>query len=192
MKYLNAKQVLAVLECARENSTRDWAMLLLTFRHALRSREVRNLKLADVSLTDGTIRIARAKGSISGVQTLEAHKGEPTMDEFVALRAWMKKRVEDGSKILFPSQKGGALTRMQLLRLFKQYATVAGIPEGLAHPHVLRHSLCSIMAEQHSDIYAIQRKAGHKNISNTMIYTHVSDKQADTACREALMTAFGK
>jgi site-specific recombinase XerD len=190
MKYLNAKQVLAVLEAARENSTRDWAMFLLTFRHALRSREVRQLKLSDITLTDGTIRIERAKGSISGVQTLDAHKGEPTLDEFVALRAWFKERVEDGSKVLFPSQKGGMMTRMQFLRLFKQYAAAAGIPDELAHPHVLRHSLCSIMAEQHSDVYAIQRKAGHKNISNTMIYTHVSDRQADAASREALMTAF--
>ena len=82
------------------------------------------------------------------------------------------------------------MTRMQLLRLFWKYAEIAGIPEELAHPHVLRHSICSIMAEQHSDIYAIQRKAGHKNISNTMIYTHVSDRQADSACREALMSAF--
>jgi type 1 fimbriae regulatory protein FimB len=176
VKYLNAKQVLAVLEAARANSTRDWAMLLLTFRHALRSREVRQLKLSDISLTDGTIRIERAKGGVSGVQTLDAHKGEPTLDEFVALKAWLKERAEDGSKVLFPSQKGGAMTRMQLLRLFKQYATAAGIPDELAHPHILRHSVCSIMAEQHSDIYAIQRKAAHKNISNTMIYTHISDK----------------
>lgn len=190
MKYLGAKQVLAVLEAARGNSTRDWALFLLIFRHALRSREARQLKLADIHLTDGTIRIERAKGSVSGVQTLDGHKGEPTLDEFVALKAWLKERVEDGSKILFPSQKGGMMTRMQLLRLFKKYATVAGISEELAHPHVLRHSICSIMAEQHSDIYAIQRKAAHKNISNTMIYTHVSDQQADASCREALMAAF--
>ena len=68
MKHLNAKQILAVLEAARENSTRDWCLFLLTFRHALRSSEVRNLKLSDISLTDGTIRIERAKGSVSGVQ----------------------------------------------------------------------------------------------------------------------------
>jgi site-specific recombinase XerD len=190
MKYLNAKQVLTVLEVARENSTRDWAMLLLTFRHALRSSEVRGLELTDINLIDGTIRVERKKGSVSGVQTLDAHKGEPTMDEFVALKAWMKERVEDGSKVLFPSQKGGTMTRMQLGRLFKQYALAAGIPEVLAHPHILRHSLCSIMAEEHADIYAIQRKAGHKNISNTMIYTHVSDRQADEASRAALMAAF--
>jgi DcmR-like sensory protein len=36
----------------------------------------------------------------------------------------------------------------------------------------------------------IQQRAGHKNISNTMIYTHVSDQQASDACRESLMTAF--
>jgi site-specific recombinase XerD len=190
MKHLNAKQVLAVLEVARENSTRDWAMFLLTFRHALRSHEVRTLKLGDINLTDGTIRVERVKGSNSSVQTLEAHKGEPTLDEFVALKAWLKERAEDGSRVLFPSQKGGRMTRMQLLRLFKQYAAAAGVPDELAHPHSLRHSLCSIMAEQHADIYAIQRKAGHKNISNTMIYTHVSDRQADESARAALMAAF--
>ena len=190
MKYLNAQQVLAVLEAARDNSNRDWCLFLLTFRHALRSSEVRKLKLSDINLADGTIRIERAKGSISGIQTLDAHRGEPTLDEYVALRTWLKERVEDGSKVLFPSQKGGMMTRMQLGRLFKQYAAAAGIDSARAHPHILRHSLCSVMAEEHADLYAIQRKAGHKNISNTMIYTHVSDKQADASCREALMAAF--
>ncbi len=190
MKHLESEQILSLLRAAREHSTRDWAMLLLTFRHALRSSEVRGLKLSDINLTDGTIRIERAKGSDSGVQTLDAHKGEPTLDEFVALRAWLKERIEDGSKVLFPSQKGGMMTRMQLLRLFKRYATAAGVSEELAHPHVLRHSICSIMAAQHADIYAIQRRAGHKNISNTMIYTHVSDAQASEACHESLMAAF--
>ena len=35
------------------------------------------------------------------------------------------------------------------------------------------------------------KRAGHKNISNTMICTHVSDEQASDSCREALMIAFG-
>src|SRR3984957_6163375 len=187
MKYLNAKQVLAVLEAARENSTRDWALFLVIFRHALRSREARQLKLADIHLTDGTIRIERAKGSVSGVQTLDGHKGEPTLDEFVALKAWLKERVEDGSKILFPSQKGGMMTRMQFLRLFKKYAQAAGISSDLDNPHALRHALCSTMAAQHADVYAIQQRAGHKNISNTMIYTHISDGQASEATKDALM-----
>jgi site-specific recombinase XerD len=46
------------------------------------------------------------------------------------------------------------------------------------------------MAAKHADVYEIQQRAGHKNISNTMIYTHVSDEQAGESCREALMKAF--
>jgi len=79
---------------------------------------------------------------------------------------------------------------MQLLRLFRKYAVAAGVSRELAHPHILRHSLCSTMAVEHADVYAIQQRAGHQNISNTMIYTHVSDEQASESCREALMTAF--
>jgi site-specific recombinase XerD len=165
-------------------------MFLLTFRHALRSKEARELKLDDIDMNAQTIAVNRCKGSKSGVQALDRHKGEPLLDEVVALKAWFKERIEDGSKTLFPSAKGGVMTRMQFLRLFKEYALAAGVSAELAHPHILRHSLCSTMAEQHADIYAIQQRAGHKNISNTMIYTHVSDQQASDACRESLMTAF--
>jgi site-specific recombinase XerD len=187
---LSTEQVKAILKEARQHSTRDWCLFLLTFRHALRSQEVRQLKLADIDMTNGTVSISRVKGSKSSVQALDRHKGEPLLDSVLALRLWLKERVEDGSQVLFPSQKGGMMTRMQLLRLFKKYATTAGVSEGLAHPHILRHSLCTVMAEQHADVYAIQQRAGHKNISNTMIYTHVSDVQASEACREALMSAF--
>ena len=190
MKAITAAQVKAVLTAARESNTRDWCMFLLTFRHALRSREARELKLDDIDMNAQTIAVNRCKGSKSGVQTLDRHKGEPLLDEVVALKAWLKERIEDGSKTLFPSAKGGVMTRMQFLRLFKEYALAAGVPAELAHPHILRHSLCSTMAAQHADIYAIQQRAGHKNISNTMIYTHVSDQQASDACRESLMTAF--
>jgi type 1 fimbriae regulatory protein FimB len=187
---LSAEQVKAVLKEARLHSTRDWCLLLLTFRHALRSREARTLKLADIDLENSTITIARVKGSRSGVQSLDRHRGEPVLDEVLALRSWLRERAEDGSRILFPSQKGGAMTRMTFLRLFRKYAVAVGVSRELAHPHILRHSLCSTMAAEHADGYVIQQRAGHKNISNTMIYTHVSDEQASESCREALMTAF--
>jgi type 1 fimbriae regulatory protein FimB len=188
--YLQPEEVLRILKLARENSTRDWAMFLLTFRHALRSQEARQLRLSDIDLDNLTLTIARVKGSRSGVQSLDRHKGEPTLDEVLALKSWLKERVEDGSQILFPSQKGGMMTRMQLLRLFRQYARAAGVSADLDHPHALRHALCSTMASQHADVYAIQQRAGHKNISNTMIYTHISDQQASESCQAALMSAF--
>jgi type 1 fimbriae regulatory protein FimB len=191
MKALTVEQVKSVLREARKASTRDWAMFLICFRHALRSQEVRQLKLTDLDMENRTLTINRVKGGRSGVQALDRHKGEPLLDEVAALREWLRERTEDGSGILFLSQKGGMLTRMQLLRLFGRYAAAAGIPSDLDNPHILRHSLCTVMAEQHADVYAIQQRAGHKNISNTMIYTHVSDRQASDSCRSALMAAFG-
>ena len=190
MKALTTEQVKAILTAARESSTRDWCMLLLTFRHALRSQEVRQLKVSDVDLTNGSVSISRVKGSKSSIQALDRHKGEPLLDSVLAVRLWLKERKEDGSQVLFPSQKGGMMTRMQLGRIFKKYALAVGIHSDLAHPHILRHSLCTVMAEQHADVYAIQQRAGHKNISNTMIYTHISDRQAGDACKAALMSAF--
>lgn len=127
-KCLSPDKILDVLKAAREHSTRDWCLLLLCFRHAIRSSEVRELKITDLSLTDGTIRIERAKRSVSPVQTLDAHKAEPVLDEFVALRVWLKERREDGSGILFPSQKGGVMSRKQLLRILKKYAAAVGVP----------------------------------------------------------------
>ena len=94
--YLSPKDVLNILKVARDSSTRDWCMFLLTFRHALRSREARHLKIVDVNMENLTITIRRVKGSRSGVQPLDRHKGETTLDEIVALKAWLKERVEDG------------------------------------------------------------------------------------------------
>src|SRR5260370_16579586 len=190
MNTLSTEQVKAILKEARRCSTRDWCLLLLTFRHALRSKEVRQLKIGDIDLQTLSINIERVKGSRSGVQTLDRHKGEPLLDELLALRTWFRERVEDGSKVLFPSQKGGEMSRMQLLRIFRSYPLPTGVAPHLAHPPILRHTLCSVMAQQHADVYAIQRRAGHVNVANTIIYTHISDRQANESAQEALMAAF--
>jgi integrase len=62
---LSAEQVKAILKEARQHSTRDWCLLLLTFRHALRSQEARTLKLADIDLENSTIAIARVSARTS-------------------------------------------------------------------------------------------------------------------------------
>jgi integrase len=65
--------VKAVLKEARGSSTRDWCLLLLTFRHARRSAEVRKLKVSDIYMENLTITIKRVKGFRDGVQSLDRH-----------------------------------------------------------------------------------------------------------------------
>src|ERR1700732_4884114 len=122
MTYLTPEEILAVLKVARGRSVRDWAMILLAYRHGLRASEVCGLRLFDVDLKDGAISIQRLKGSMRTVQPLYTHRGQPLLDEVAALRSWLKVRPADGSGYLFTSQKGGRLDRTQYFRIFQSVA----------------------------------------------------------------------
>src|ERR1039457_6239583 len=143
MTILTPQETLALLKAARERSTRDWAMILLAYRHGLRASEVCGLKMADIDLKAGSISIQRLKGSMQTVQPLYPHRGQPLLDEMSALRCWLREHQSDGSDYLFTSQKGGKLDRTQFFRVFQVIAKTALLPFEKRHPHVLKHSLAS-------------------------------------------------
>src|ERR1019366_6059139 len=128
MTILTPQEILDLLKAARKRSPRDWAMILMAYRHGLRASEVCGIKLADVDLKSGSISIRRLKGSLFTVQPIYQHRGQPLLDETAALRAWLRKRTGDGSDYLFTSQKGGKLDRTQFFRNFQTVAESAGIP----------------------------------------------------------------
>src|SRR6202030_4667022 len=109
MVILSPQEMLALLKVAKNRSTRDWAMILLAYRHGLRASEVCGLKLADVDLKAGSMSIRRLKGSLHTIQPLYQHRGQPLLDEMAAIRSWLRTRKADGSNYLFTSQKGGKL-----------------------------------------------------------------------------------
>jgi len=129
-----------------------------------------------------TLAINRVKGGRSGVQALDRHKGEPLLDEVAAMYEWLRERTEDGSGILFLSQKGGMLSRMQLLRLFGEYAAGGrhsqrpGQParsaalalhgDGGATRRGLRHSTAGKTQEhlEHDDLHAYHRPSGVRQL----------------------------
>ena len=90
MVHLTPEELLAVLKAPRSRSARDWAMVLLAYRHGLRASEVCDLKLADADLKAGSVSIRRLKGSLHTVQPLYRHKGQPLLDEVAAVRAWLR------------------------------------------------------------------------------------------------------
>jgi len=183
------KELLAILKVAKAKSIRDWAMILAAYKHALRASETASLTLDD--LRGGCLDIRRKKGSLHTIQPLFPHKGEPLLDEVKALRAWMKVRPNDGSNALFVSQKGGALSREQVHRIFKAICEQAGIPKGKRHVHILKHSRATHLVGS-MDTALLRQLLGHKNIQNTIVYAHTSDKQACRAAMEAEMSAFRK
>jgi len=185
---LTTEELLAVLETAREHSTRDWALLVTIYRHGLRASEAAELRLDDIK--DGQLTVARVKGSLKTTQPICKHPGQPLLDEVKALREWLKVRPQDGSDAVFISRKGGHLTREQVYRIFRQHAEAAGLPESKQFVHVLKHSLASHLIAGNANLAMVQVALGHASLSSTQAYVHVSDAQAAEAGRRALMALF--
>jgi site-specific recombinase XerD len=190
MNILTPQEMLDLLKAARQHSTRDWAMILLAYRHGLRASEVCGIKLADLDLKTGSISIRRLKGSLHTVQPLYEHRGQPLLDEAAAIRAWLRKRVADGSDYLFTSQKGGKLSRIQFFRTFQKVAKEAGLSSEKRHPHVLKHSLASHLVVGNANLALIRQALGHRSINSTLAYIGTSDAQAAEALQKALMGLF--
>lgn len=190
MTILTPQETLALLKAARKRSTRDWAMILLAYRHGLRASEVCGIRLADMDLKAGSISIRRLKGSLHTTQPVYQHRGQPLLDETAALRAWLRKRQADGSDYLFTSQKGGKLGRTQFSRNFQKVAESAGLPIEKRHPHVLKHSLASHLVAGNVNLALVRQALGHRSISSTMQCIGTSDSQAAEALQKALMSLF--
>jgi site-specific recombinase XerD len=190
MTILSPQEMLDLLKAARKRSVRDWAMILMAYRHGLRASEVCGIKLADVDLKAGSISIRRLKGSLHTIQPVYQHRGQPLLDATAALRAWLRKRSADGSDYLFASQKGGKLSRIQFFRVFQMVAEIAGLPVEKRHPHVLKHSLASHLVAGNANLALIRQALGHRSIGSTMAYVGTSDGQAAEALQRALMGLF--
>lgn len=189
-EHLTPSEVQAVIKAAKVRSTRDWAMVLLAYRHGLRASEVCGLKLSDVDIKNESITLRRLKGSLKTVQPLYRHRGQPLLDEVHAMKAWLRERADDGSDYVFTSQKGGRLDRTQFFRIFQALATEAALPTEKRHPHCLKHSLGTHLVQRNTNLALVKQALGHKSISSTLRYTAVTDSQAAKAVSAALSDLF--
>src|SRR5947199_7213728 len=110
MIHLEPAEVLSVLRTAKIKGAREWAMIVVAYKHGMRASEVCNLRLDDLDMKNGSIVVERLKGSLRTTQAVTEHRGEPLLNEIKALREWLRQRPDDGSDYLFTSQKGGRLS----------------------------------------------------------------------------------
>lgn len=185
MQPLSRHELLAVLRAARENSRRDFCLILMAYAHGLRASEAAKLRLADLNIRDWTLRIERLKHSKTTVQTILPN-AERLLDERKAISEWLKFRPVLGP-YLFAKPNGGSLSRIQVYRLFRAYAEAAGLPDSRRSPHALKHSLAQHMVNERQDVARVQAALGHASISSSLQYFEVSATQADEARAAALM-----
>ncbi len=190
MIHLEPAEVLSVLRAARAKGVREWAMIVLAYKHGMRASEVCNLRLDDIDMKNGSIVVERLKGSLRTTQAVTDHRGEPLLNELKALREWLRERGDDGSDYLFTSQKGGRLDRSQFFRLFRAIAGEAGVPTEKQHPHALKHSIASHLVSANVNLALVKQQLGHKSINSTLRYVTTTDQQASKATTTALMNIY--
>jgi len=163
--------LLATPDVATVLGLRDRAMLETLYATGLRVSELTGLKLAQVSLDIGVVRVL-GKGSKERLVPL----GEEAI-------SWIKRYLETAriplaakgrTDAMFVTSRGGPLTRQAFWALLKRYAVKAGIPPATLSPHVLRHAFATHLLNHGADLRVVQLLLGHADITTTTIYTHVA------------------
>jgi integrase len=168
--FLTEAEIASVLQAARKgrHGVRNYAMVLLAYRHGLRVSELINVRVADLDLDTGHLFVRRLKGSLSTNHPLDG-------DEIRALRRWLRRRVNApccNSPLVFLSERG-PMTRQAFNYICAEIGERAKVPIRM-HPHVLRHSCGFALANKGSDTRVLQDYLGHRNINHTTIYTRTA------------------
>jgi integrase/recombinase XerD len=150
---------------------RDRAMLETLYATGLRVSELVGLKLSQVSLDMGVVRVL-GKGNKERLVPL----GEEAID-------WLKRycataRAELGgdakADAVFVTARRGPMTRQAFWQLIKRHAVKAGIARTALSPHTLRHAFATHLLNHGADLRVVQLLLGHADITTTTIYTHVA------------------
>ena len=176
-EYLTADEIgklLTAAKSATRNPVRDYAALLLMFRHGLRVSELCSIKLSDIDVKHKTFHVNRLKDCDSGPHDL--YNGESQ-----AVKAWLveraKMKVPADCDTLFVSERRRPLSRITMWHMIGLVAKAAGLAHLDIHPHMLRHSCGYALVNKGTDIRIIQGYLGHKAISSTVRYTTLDSRR---------------
>jgi integrase/recombinase XerD len=150
-----------------EALVRDIAVLELLFATGARVAEVCNLGTADVDLRRGQARIL-GKGGRERILPFWDDELSRLLGEYIALSR------EPGEETghFFRNRRGRRLSEQSVRMVLRKHARGAGLPRAIT-PHMLRHSLATLLLEEGMDIRYIQHLLGHSSIATTQIYTEV-------------------
>ena len=167
------KKLLNICDTKKPKGIRDAAMIELLYAAGLRVSELVNVKLQDVNMEAGFVRVF-GKGSKERVVPIGLYAKEKIDYYIKSSRPMLLKNMV--SQYLFVARAGKPMTRQGFWKQLKKYGQMAGIKKRIT-PHSLRHSFASHLLEGGADLRAVQVMLGHVDISTTQIYTHVARKR---------------
>ncbi len=166
------------LKTGKKGPVRDWAILHVALDAGLRVSEIVSLRVGDLILDPGhsAIIVRRGKGGKKrGVDI-----GQALREHLLEYLEWKRAVGESTAPeaLLFPSPRGGTLTRQAVYHMFKRYARRAGLPERFTI-HSCRHTYASMLYKaSRYNLRLVQKQLGHASIRTTQVYADVLSADA--------------
>jgi len=182
IEFLNREEIdalLAVTDASSWIGRRDRAMLLLSVQTGLRVSELIGLSCQDIALGTGAHVHCQGKG--------RKHRCTPLRPETAKmLDAWLRQRRGNPEDPLFPSTRGGKLSRDAIERLITKYTeaaarTCASLKRKKVSPHVLRHAAAMDLLQNGVDRSVIALWLGHESPETTQMYLHADMRLKEQA-----------
>lgn len=150
---------------------RDLSVIEMFFATGARVYEISNLKIQDIDLDNGIIKLF-GKGSKERYVQI----GSPEVLEVVKEYYRLNQQEIDKSGFFFVNRQGKRFSEQSIRRMIRKYSCQAGISIHIT-PHMFRHSVATYLLEEGVDIMYIQKILGHSSIKTTQIYLHVASKK---------------
>ena len=169
----DVEKILNAPDCKTVQGKRDKTILELLYATGLRVSELTNLKLNQVDITRGIIRVM-GKGGKERIIPV----GETAL-------AWLKSYIDlvrsqlainDDNLFIFLSNKGKQISRKVCWSLIVGYSKKS-LENKVISPHSLRHAFATHLLNHGADLRSVQMLLGHSSLSTTQIYTHVAKER---------------
>ncbi|MCK9615156.1 MAG: tyrosine recombinase XerC [Candidatus Omnitrophica bacterium] len=165
--FLTEEQVVKIINLPKENSIlslRDKSILEALYSTGARVSELVKLKINDVDLISGIIKVM-GKGRKERLLPL----GEPAL---LSIKNYLDKR-SDKNPSLFLNRNNGSLTDRGIRLIVDKYIRQAATNLKVS-PHTFRHSFATHLLSRGADLRSVQELLGHSSIATTQIYTHLT------------------
>lgn len=172
-------QIQKSIDLSKPEGQRNKTIIEVLFSCGLRVSELVNLKLSNLYLEEGFVRVM-GKGSKERLVPISS-KAIRELKYWFIDRNLMK--IQQGEEdYVFLNRRGKHLTRTMILIMLKRQAVAAGITKTIS-PHTLRHSFATELLKGGADLRAIQAMLGHESIGTTELYMHIDT----TTLREEIL-----
>lgn len=164
------ERMLSCLDLSLPQERRDHCIMEVLYTSGLRVSELCNLKISDLFLEEGFLRVV-GKGNKQRLVPL-AHKAVNEVNTWLLERNEIDIKPGEEDFLFVSHQRGKRVSRITVFHNLKGYALRAGIEKNIS-PHTFRHTFATHLLEGGANLRAIQQMLGHEKLGTTQLYTHI-------------------